>query len=71
MSIDNLKLSRISNSSFNTKGKNIVLISEDEWKNLKEPVFLSSIPGYVENISEIRNNENWSTAKEYNSNEEW
>lgn len=71
MSIDKLKLSKISNSSFNTKGKNIVLISENEWKNLKETLFLSSIPGYIENINKIRNNENWSIAKEYNPNEEW
>ena len=49
----------------NNKGKNAVLISEDEWKNIEETLFLSSIPGYVENINDIKNNENWSQAKEY------
>ena len=49
----------------NNKGKNAVLISEEEWKNIEETLFLSSIPGYVENINDIRNNENWDNAKEY------
>ncbi len=55
----------------NNKGKNAVLISEDEWKNIEETLFLSSIPGYVENINDIRNNENWTNAKEYKEDEEW
>lgn len=55
----------------NNKGKNAVLISEDEWKNIEETLFLSSIPGYVENINSIRKNENWDTAKEYTKDEEW
>ncbi len=49
----------------NNKGKNAVLISEDEWKNIEETLFLSSIPGYVENINTIRENENWESAKKY------
>ncbi len=55
----------------NNKGKNAVLISEDEWKNIEETLFLSSIPGYVENIKDIKNNENWDNAKEYKKAEEW
>ncbi len=55
----------------NNKGKNAVLISEDEWKNIEETLFLSSIPGYVENINDIKNNENWDNAKEYKKDEEW
>ena len=55
----------------NNKGKNAVLISEDEWKNIEETLFLSSIPGYVENINNIKNNENWDNAKEYKKDEEW
>ena len=42
----------------NNKGKNAVLISEDEWKNIEETLYLSSIPGLVDNINEIRNNKN-------------
>ncbi len=55
----------------NNKGKNAVLISEEEWKNIEETLFLSSIPGYVENINNIKNNENWDNAKEYSKDEEW
>ncbi len=55
----------------NNKGKNAVLISEDEWKNIEETLFLSSIPGYVDNINDIRKNEDWNSAKEYKNDEEW
>ncbi len=55
----------------NNKGKNAVLISEDEWKNIEETLYLSSIPDMVENINKIRKNENWEKATEYNENEEW
>ena len=55
----------------NNKGKNAVLISEDEWKNIEETLFLSSIPGYVENINNIKNSEDWDNDKEYKKDEEW
>ena len=55
----------------NNKGKNAVLISEDEWKNIEETLFLSSIPGYVNNINNIRKNENWESAKKYEKDEKW
>lgn len=55
----------------NNKGKNAVLIAEDEWKNIEETLYLSSIPGFVEDINDIRKNENWHSAKEFNPDEEW
>ena len=55
----------------NNKGKNAVLISEDEWKSIEETLFLSSIPGLVEDINNIKKNENWDEAKEFNPDEEW
>ena len=55
----------------NNQEKNAVLISEDEWKNIEETLFLSSIPGYVNNINNIRKNENWESAKKYEKDEEW
>ena len=55
----------------NNKGKNAVLISESEWKNIEETLFLSNIPNYIENINSIKNNENWNTALEYIKDEEW
>ena len=55
----------------NNKGKNAILISEDEWKNIEETLYLSSIPGLVDNINTIRKNENWDTAEEFNVDEDW
>ena len=55
----------------NNKGKNAVLISEDEWKNIEETLYLTSIPGLVDDINTIRKNENWNKAKEFNPDEEW
>ena len=40
----------------NNKGKNAVLISEDEWNSIEETLYLSSIPGLVNNINDIRKN---------------
>ena len=55
----------------NNKGKNAVLISEDEWRNIEETLYLSSIPGLVDDVNKIRKNEDWKSAKEYNPDEEW
>ena len=55
----------------NNKGKNAVLISEEEWKNIEETLYLTSIPGLVDNINDIRQNEDWNAAKEFNLDEEW
>ena len=55
----------------NNKGKNAVLISEDEWKNIEETLYLSSIPGLVDDVNKIRKNEDWKSAKEYTPDEEW
>lgn len=55
----------------NNKGKNAVLISEDEWKNIEETLYLSSIPGLTDDVNEIRKNEDWKSAKEYTPDEEW
>ena len=49
----------------NNKGKNAVLVSEEEWKNIQESLFLSSIPGYVDEINKIDAEEDWSVAEEY------
>lgn len=55
----------------NNKGKNAVLISEDEWKNIEETLNLSSIPGFIDNIKDIKNNEDLTKAKEYKKDEKW
>lgn len=55
----------------NNKGKNAVLISEDEWKNIEETLFLTSIPGYVDDIKKIDKEEDWQVAEEYDQYGEW
>ena len=55
----------------NNKGKNAVLISEDEWRGIEETIYLTKVSGLVKNINEIRKNEDWEKAKEYNPDEEW
>ena len=40
-------------------------------KNIEETLYLSSIPGFVDDINNIRKNENWDKAKEFNPDEEW
>ena len=55
----------------NNKGKNAVLISEDDWNNIKESLYLSSIPGYVDEIKKIDKEQDWQVAEEYNPYEEW
>ena len=36
----------------NQKGKNAVLIGEDDWKAIEETLYLMSIPGMTESITE-------------------
>ena len=55
----------------NNKGKNAVLISEEEWKNIEETLYLSGISGFVDDVNNIRKNENWDKTKEFDPNEEW
>ncbi len=36
----------------NQKGKNAVLVGEDDWNAMQETIYLNSIPGMVESIIE-------------------
>ena len=38
--------------TINNKGKNAVLIGEDDWKAIEETLYLASIPGLSESIIE-------------------
>ena len=53
----------------NSKGDNAVLISENEWKNIEETLYLDSIPS--KSIKEIDKNEDWSKSELYDSDKEW
>lgn len=54
----------------NNRGKNAVLISEDDWLAIQETLYLNSIPGMTESILESRD-EDISECNSYNPNEEW
>ena len=36
----------------NSKGKGAVLVGEDEWRSIKETLYLEGVPGLVEDIKE-------------------
>jgi len=38
----------------NSRGKNAVLISEEDWNSINETLYLYSIPGMVESIMESK-----------------
>lgn len=54
----------------NNRGKNGVLISEDEWNAIQETLYLNSIPGMAESILEA-GQEPVSEGTVYDSEEEW
>lgn len=54
----------------NAKGKNAVIISEDDWNALQETLYLNSIPGMAESILEAKA-EPLSECIEYDEDEEW
>ena len=53
----------------NNKGKNAVLLSEDDWNALQETIYLNSVPGLVESI--VNADEPIEERKIYDPNEEW
>ena len=54
----------------NNRGKNAVLISEDDWNAIQETLYLNSIPGMTESILESKN-ESLSECTVYDPEEEW
>ena len=53
----------------NSRGKNGVLISEDDWNAIQETLYLNSVPGLTESILESRSDKDNGTI--YDENEEW
>ena len=51
----------------NKRGKNAVLISENDWNALQETLYLNSIPGMADSIV----NADFTGAKKYDPDEEW
>lgn len=54
----------------NNRGKNAVLISEDDWNAIQETLYLNSIPGMVESII-AAGEEDLSECKAYDPDEKW
>ena len=38
----------------NNKGENAILLSESDWRDIEETIFLNSIPGFVDSIEDAR-----------------
>lgn len=38
----------------NNKGENAILLSERDWRDIEETIYLNSIPGFVDSINEAR-----------------
>lgn len=54
----------------NSRGKNAVLLSEDDWNAIQETVYLNSIPGMVDSIL-FANGESLEERTVYDPDEEW
>ena len=54
----------------NNRGKNAVLVGEEDWKAIQETLYLNSIPGMSQSILASKE-ENLSECTSYDSNEEW
>ena len=53
----------------NSRGKNGVLISEDDWNAIQETLYINSVPGLTESILESLSDKDSGTI--YDENEEW
>ena len=54
----------------NNRGKNAVLIGEEDWKAIQETLYLNSIPGMSQSILSSKE-EDLSECTSYDPNEEW
>lgn len=54
----------------NNRGKNAVLISEDDWKAIQETIYLNNIPGLAESIV-AGGKEAIEECRIYDEDEEW
>ncbi len=54
----------------NNRGKNAVLISEDDWRAIQETIYLNSIPGLAESII-AGGKEAMEECRVYSKDEEW
>ena len=53
----------------NNRGKNAVLLGEDDWNSLQETIYLCSVPGMMDSI--LSEDEPLSEREIYHPDEEW
>lgn len=54
----------------NNKGENAILLSESDWRDIEETIYLNSIPGFVDSIERAKK-DNKETCSTYVRGEEW
>ena len=54
----------------NSKGENAVLVSESDWRDIEETIYLNSIPGLAESII-TASEEDTETMSVYDKDKEW
>ena len=54
----------------NNKGENAILLSEKDWRDIEETIFLNSITEFVETINEARKDDR-NNCSVYEKGEEW
>ena len=54
----------------NNRGGSAVLISEQDWRDIQETLFLTSLPNFVKDVKKMNSGkkDEW---KKYNEKEEW
>ena len=54
----------------NSKGQNAILISETDWRDIEETIFLNSLPGFIDSIATARKDDK-KECKKYSKEEKW
>jgi len=54
----------------NSRGRNFVVISEDDWNDIQETLALASVPVFGETIKKAKK-EDYTKKKPYSENEKW
>lgn len=54
----------------NNKGENAVILSESDWNDIEETIYLNSIPGFAESIEKSRKDDK-NTCTVYKKGEKW
>ena len=54
----------------NNKGENAILLSESDWRDIEETIYLNSVPGFSDSIEKARK-ENKKDCNIYTKGEKW